>query len=272
MIFLKLKASAGNFMRDEERRNGKELNAYTVLSTRPAEKFKAEIENYNFNLINVPLTKLIRNKITSSQKIEIEKFGPDVIILTSSYGAEIFLKDLWDLFKHRDIKFIAIGDSTAEPLIKEGIKTYIPQDKTTEGIIQFIKQEIPREFRIMILRSNRGNPILNEFLEVDKREFIEFVLYDILEDIENREKLLKCLRTMDLEAILLTSSLEASIFFRIIREENFKINEQTVIYAIGEPTKRAVLNSGYTGKILTGESSFKLILDNINKNNSGEWI
>ena len=272
MIFLKLRTHAGNFMRGREQKDDGSVKSYTVLSTRPAEKFVPDNGNYQFNLINIPLTKLIRRSIDAAQIDKIKKFDPDVIILTSSYGAEIFLHDLWGNINHRDRMFIAIGASTAEPLIKEGIKTCIPENKSTEGIIEFLRNKIPGEFRIMILRSNMGNHALNEFLNADNREFTEFVLYDILEYTENRDKLLKCLKTLDVKAVLLTSSMEASIFFKILREDNFKIQNQTLVYAIGEPTKKTVINSGYTGNILTGNSSFKKILDNMNRNNSGEWI
>lgn len=272
IIFLKLRMHAGNFMRDNEMKYDRSVKAYTVLSTRPAEKFIPDIGKYHFNLINIPLTKLIRRNMDASQIDKIKKFDPDVIILTSSYGSEIFLHDLWDNINQRDRMFIAIGASTAEPLIKVGIKTCIPENKSTEGIIEFLKKKIPRELKIMILRSNKGNHALNEFLKTDNREFTEFVLYDILENMENREKLLKCLKTLEVKAILLTSSMEASIFFKILREDNFKIQNQTLIYAIGEPTKKTIINSGYTGNILTGNSSFKKILDDMNRNNSGEWI
>lgn len=259
-------------MKEKELENNNILNAYTVLSTRPAEKFTSEKEHYHYNLINIPLTKLKRRKIDSSHIALIKKFDPDVIIITSSYGAIIFIEDIWKRLHRKDLNFIAIGASTAEPLIKEGINVYIPENKSTNGIIELLKERIPRESRIIIMRSDKGNPILNRFLEMDKRDFVEIVLYNILEDFENRETLLNCLRSKDLSAIILTSSMEANIFFKILKDEKIKIHKETVIYAIGEPTKEKIISSGFTGKILTGKSNFESILNEIEKTNSGEWI
>ena len=260
-------------MRTEENRDMEKIAGRPIISTRPQEKWTAPHNIDSLNIVNIPLTKLAIRKIGAPDIDSIKNFSPDVIILTSSFGASIFLDFIWRQIKRSEIKFISIGQSTANTLRKGGIESFTPENKSTEGIIEIIKEKIGMNKRFLILRSNRGNTMINEFFNSNEVEFGEKILYDIYQELDSVPIIIELFRYKNPGGIILTSSMEAEIFFNILREENIGFPHDFLIFAIGRPTSEKIRSFGYRGKIITGDSNFEGILKKIEEmKNSGEWI
>ncbi|MHB1492201.1 MAG: uroporphyrinogen-III synthase [Thermoplasmataceae archaeon] len=260
-------------MRTEENKDMEKIAGMPIISTRPREKWIPPHNIDNLNIVNIPLTKLIVRKIGVPDIVSINNFSPDVIILTSSFGASIFLDSVWTQIKRAEIQFISVGESTANTLEKTGIESFTPVNRSSEGIIEMIKERIGTNKRFLILRSNRGNTIINDFFNSNGVEFEEKILYDIYQDEESAPTIIDLFRHKPPEGIILTSSMEAEIFFNILRNGNIGFPHDFLIFAIGKPTSQKIRSFGYSGKIITGDSNFDGILKKIEEmKNSGEWI
>ena len=127
--------------------------------------------------------------------------------------------------------------------------------------------------RFLILRSNRGNAMINEFFNSNVVEFEEKILYDIYQEKESVPAIIDLIKYKNPEGIILTSSMEAEIFLKILKNENIEIPRDFLIFAIGRPTCEKIKSCGYSGKIITGDSNFDGVLKKIDEmKNSGEWI
>ncbi len=230
-----------------------------LLTTRPEIKFN-KIHTENINIINFPLTKIVDIKLDEKCINEIKNNNYDIIILTSSYGAEIFFNNYYRYIK--EATFIPIGDKTLDVIRKYTDNYLIPDEKDSYGIINIIKNY--KNKKIALFRSKKSNNILNNYLKSNNYTFYEYYIYDI-ENIYDT-KIINLLNSSNCIGILFTSSLEADIFFNILK--NNKIHKN--IFAIGKITEETVIRHGYN-TTFTGNSNFEETVKEIDKN-SGEWI
>ncbi len=230
-----------------------------LITTRPEIKFN-KIRTENIKIINFPLTVMVNIKLSEECINRIKTEDPDIIILTSSYGAELFFNNYY-IYVKKPV-FIPVGDRTLDVIRRYTDNYIIPDEKDSYGIIDLIKKYGNK--KIALFRSKKSNNILRNYLKDNNYNFHEYYIYDI-EGIYN-DKILELLNNNNCTGIFFTSSLEADIFFDILKNNRIKKN----IFAIGKITEKTIIDHGYNVNF-TGNSNFEETVREIDKN-SGEWI
>ncbi|MHB8361191.1 MAG: uroporphyrinogen-III synthase [Thermoplasmataceae archaeon] len=248
-------------------------NKKLVLSTRPIEKWVDDTNNDLFEVINVPLSTLSQVEIGDEDLRMVKEFAPNIIILTSSYGVKVFIEKLWNKIPFEKVQFLSIGNYTAKALRTIGIESIVPDSKTSDGIINFLKINVNPNSRILLLRSNMGNKSVDNFLRSRNLRYFELKLYDICEDKSGIEAIVPLIQCSNLIGVIITSSFEATVFLDTLRREKIELRENVVIFVIGSTTYDTFRKLGYEGKIITGYSDFDALIVQIKKMlHSGEWI
>ncbi|MFG1389748.1 uroporphyrinogen-III synthase [Acidiplasma aeolicum] len=221
-----------------------------IITTRPENK----VVNYNtknIDVINIPLTEMHPILPDYSTAERIKNMPPDVVVLTSSFGADVFFKYYMIYFKI-DPVFIAIGNSTAAEIRNKGFNPIIPEERDSYGIINLLKNY--RDKYIGLFRSTASNKIIYNFLRENHYNFSEFFIYS-LRIIENNIASYCGMENCD--GIVLTSSLEAEIFLKVCPNPKIKI------YPIGKVTDDTLKKHGIKTCTTGIESDIKEIINYI---------
>ncbi len=210
-----------------------------LVTTRPAEKYN-EIKGLCFDVINIPVTRII-----DFEPPEID-FKPDVVILTSQHGAELFFKNY-----NINAVYMAIGKKTGDEIKRHGINPLIPDDNSSYGLIRILDNY--KDKRIAMFRSKKSNEILRNFLIKNNFDFREFFLYDIVPVNNNICNYINDERCI---GVVITSSMEAEIISSMCHEIKNA-------FAIGKVTEKT-LKSRNINVIKTGNSDFNELIMEIN--------
>jgi len=94
----------------------------------------------------------------------------NALIFTSVNSVSVFFNSLMETGKDtralRDIKIIPIGPATASLLEMKGISAdFIPNNYTSEGIIEILQKLKLKENRFLLPRAERGRDVLTEFIK-----------------------------------------------------------------------------------------------------------
>ncbi len=225
-----------------------------LITTRPEDKYEA-IPLKNIKIINIPLTGIKRNKMDEKEKNLLIQDNPDIVVLTSSYGAKIFFEYYFKFFKSEPV-FIAIGESTADIITKYCHDPVVPGEKNSYGVIDLLKNY--KKNKIALFRSNRSNEIIRNFLETHGYNYHEYFIYSIEAIYNNRIK--EYITSENCMGILFTSSMEVDVFFTITGEIN------KPVYAIGKITGETLGKYNYNPIIFNNNSNFKNIVKKIDQN------
>ncbi len=230
-----------------------------LITTRPEIKFN-KIYTENIKIINFPLTEIVDIKLDKEIINEIKNNNYEIIILTSSYGAETFFNNYYKYTKK--VMFIPIGNKTLDVIKKYNNNYIIPDEKDSYGIINIIKNY--KDKKIALFRSKKSNNILSNYLKNNNYNFYEYYIYDIKNIYDS--KIIDLINNDNCIGILFTSSLEANVFFDILK--NKKTDKK--FFSIGKITEKTINDHGYKTDF-TGNSNFEETIKEIDKN-SGEWI
>ncbi|SMD31595.1 uroporphyrinogen-III synthase [Picrophilus oshimae] len=211
-----------------------------IVTIRPAEKYN-EIKGSCFDVINIPVTRIV------DLEPPVIDYKPDVIVLTSEHGADLF-------FKYYNLKgiFMAIGRKTGDEIKRHGINPLIPKDESSYGLINLLDKY--KDKRIAMFRSMKSNNIIRDYLIKNHFDFKEYFLYDIVpvnSDICNYINDDKCM------GVVITSSMEAEIIVSMCHGIKNA-------FAIGRVTEEK-LRSMNINVIKTGKSDFIDLIKEIDK-------
>lgn len=236
-----------------------------IITTRPAEKVRKAAHTETFEIINCPLTSMNEVRPTPEALALLREFQPKVIVLTSEYGAEIFFKDYSHLLNLKDSRFIAIGPSTARIIEKYGYEPQIPEKKDSYGIAELIGKTAEKDERVGLFRSNKPNRFLDNFLTNEGFEFIDFILYEIKE--EKSAGILEFLKSEKCFGVILTSSLEAEIFRKIVQIAGILdyVNNRIKVFPIGKRTLETMDKLGIKPSEPFGDSDLDDLIGEISK-------
>jgi uroporphyrinogen-III synthase len=233
-----------------------------IITTRPEIKFRP-VETECISLMNIPLTDIQACQFNKNIAEELIKYRPELIVLTSSFGASEFFKKYYNYINNPD--FIAIGEKTAEIIRKYAENVEVSISGDSYGVINILSKHKNKE--IALFRSNESNNIITDYLHSNAIKFHEYHIYKIIK--LDGTKLMDNFFSNRCAGILITSSMEARIFHEMV---NKHINDKK-IYSIGEITTETLESFGYK-VLLTGKSDFENMVHEIDKMNcsSGEWI
>jgi uroporphyrinogen-III synthase len=111
----------------------------------------------------------------------------------------------------------------------------------------------------MVARSSSGSPVLMNELSGRSYEVAEIRLYDLEENVAT--ELGNELKTGNYFGILVTSSMEARIFGKILHSMNIDTKEIGLkVFAIGDPTASALRNMGIGTDPPEGDSDIETLV------------
>ena len=240
-----------------------------LITTRPAEKNRQTANASCFEIKNVPLTRIVRNANPKKLKEQLEKYSPNIVVLTSSIGSEILLKaEMCGIHT-----IMCIGKRTAEPFLRSGLEVLVPIEQNSSGLIELISLQSRKESRIALCRSKQHNSILDEYLASEGYNYRCFDLYEI-EELHS-PVLQRMLFNKECKGLILTSSMEAvSLAHLLGNDVHSKEFSDKTIFCIGKPTYETATRQGFDCEMLNNEGDVEAIIEEISKKhcNSGEWI
>lgn len=173
----------------------------------------------------------------------------EATIITSQTAARI-ISEYPHIFKNKRV--IAIGKRTAQVLAQAGIEAEIPQKFDSQTVYRQYKDQL-KNSRVLLLRSDKGDPILLKLNEVADVE--EIVLYRIEKEWGEKQKdLLRMTEQKQLDAVIFSSSMMVKSFMGLAEEMGIMqglLRSLSAIWviAIGPPTARALKEYGVESKM-----------------------
>ena len=231
-----------------------------IITTRPMGKSASGLAEECFEIVNVPVTKLVPKKDMDTGKIE--EFDPTVGVFTSSRGAEIFLS-LFPGNRFSGMKMVAIGEKTAEILSGRYGQVVVPDEKTSHGVNALLDGIISGKDRIVLFSSAKSNRIVLEHLREKNWQHMMVELYDAEE--MRIEPLLKVFSGGDCFGMIVTSSMEADLIFNKQNGKCLTAGELSGkhIFAIGRTTAETLEKLGIPVSNPVGKSNLKGLLRDI---------
>ncbi|MFO7965993.1 MAG: uroporphyrinogen-III synthase [Archaeoglobaceae archaeon] len=220
-----------------------------VAVLRPQEYIQQTLELFPADVEVVP-TPFLRININEEGIDELRNLDHfDVAIVTSQTAARILLSYSYIL---KDKRVIAIGKKTAEVLSQYGIEAEIPQKFDSQTVYNQYKSEL-KDLRVILLRSNRGDPVLLKLNDVARVE--EVVLYTIEKEWgEKQKELLNMVKRKEIDAVIFSSSMMVKSFMGLAEEmgilqELLEYLNQIWVIAIGPPTANMLKEYGVESKM-----------------------
>lgn len=220
-----------------------------VAVLRPQEYIQQTLDLFpdDLEVIPVPFLRIDMSKEGIEELKSLNHF--DVAVVTSQTAAKIISG-----YSHilKDKRVIAIGKRTASVLSQCGIEAEIPEKFDSQTVYNQYKDELTN-LRVILLRSNKGDPILLKLNDVAQVE--EVVLYTIEKEWgEKQRELLKRIRNNEIGAVIFSSSMMVKSFMELAEEMNIlqellKSLNQVWVIAIGPPTANMLKEYGVNAKM-----------------------
>lgn len=235
-----------------------------VAVLRPQEYIQQTLELFpdGMEVLPIPFLRINVNTEGIEELKNLNHF--DVAVVTSQTAARI-ISDYSYILK--DKRVIAIGKKTAAVLSQYGIEAEIPEKFDSQTVYNQYKDELTN-LRIILLRSNKGDPVLLKLNDVAQVE--EVVLYTIEEEWgEKQREFLKTVRDEEIGAVIFSSSMMVKSFMGLAKEMNIlqellKSLNRIWVIAIGPPTANMLKEYGMNAKMpeeYTFDGIVKLLSD-----------
>lgn len=235
----------------------KPLFGKRVLITRTREqasKLRRALEEFGAEVIEIPTieVKPIENALTKEVLEKLPQY--DWLVFTSENGIKFFFKALLekdlDLRALGNTRLAVIGPATKEALILRGIKPDLMPEKdyTQEGLAEAFQKIDLSGKKVLIVRAKVARDVLPESL---RRLGAQVEILPIYETIKPQGvgKDLSQAFEKGIDLLTFTSSSTVENFFQILKENNMKIPEGTLIASIGPITTRTLKDFGYIPQI-----------------------
>ena len=204
-------------------------------------------QNLDMDVIAVPFLEIKVEKSGIEKMGDLGKF--DVVIITSQTSAKIAVE-----FRDRlkEARIIAIGKRTAKVLSEAGLQPEIPEKFDSRTVYEKYKESLKGR-RVILLRSDKGDPILLKLSEV--AEVDEIVLYRIVEKWgKEQEELIRQIAGKKVDVIVFSSSMMVRSFFNLAEkmskfDETLKALKEMDVIAIGPPTARMLEKYNITAEM-----------------------
>jgi len=237
-----------------------------VALLRPEEYVEESVNlltSAGFDVIVAPFLKIVKNDEGVEKLKTLNDF--DAVIITSQTAAKIVAQNSPEILTGKRI--IAIGKKTAGVLSKIGVKPDLPSKFDSATLYHEFADKL-RGKRVLILRSDKGDPILLKLAEVADIE--EIALYRIEKEWGDKQKeLINHVAQENIDAVIFSSSMMVRSFMELahsmgILEDVKKVLNTIHTIAIGPPTKRVLEEYGVIAIIpdeYTFDGVLKLLID-----------
>lgn len=157
------------------------------INTRPLDRAKPltmALQQQSIDVIELPLLELIARPYSDElQSLYQQITSVNIIVVVSPTAVEIGMKYLnkmqVSLAALAHIQWIAVGQKTAESLMRFGIHSFIPEVETSEGMLNlplFNSLDVPTN--IAFWRGEGGRPFMMDALMSKGHRVFNFVLYE----------------------------------------------------------------------------------------------
>ncbi len=200
--------------------------------------------------------------------LEIEPTGAtprtdaDYAIVTSTTGVERAVAGEWD---PGTATVCAIGPRTAAALEDAGYAVaVVPEEYTSSGLVETLEGAVDGT-RVEIARSDHGSSVLPEGLEAAGAYVHETTLYRLVRP-EGSGESAELAAAGELDAALFTSPLTVEHFLdaadaRGVLEGALEGLTETVVAAIGEPTREAAVDLGLEVDVVPEEATSEALVE-----------
>lgn len=211
-----------------------------IAILRPATQIDESVKlakDYGFVPVGAPALMLVEKLLPSDI---IERINAaDCIVFTSANGVRIALRydDILESLKEKMI--VSIGPKTLRSLEKYGLKSLVPDEYSSEGLLQMLKGKCSR---ILFLRSAQGSQYLSEGLKGAGLDVDDIPLYDVAPSNDPRlDDLIRTAKSIDIFAF--TSSSTARYLIQRAQELGLEKDLREALAAstvavIGKPTAK----------------------------------
>ena len=211
-----------------------------------------------FEVVVAPFLKIVKNDEGIERLKTLKDF--DAVIITSQTAAKIVAQHNPEILSGKRV--IAIGKKTAGVLSEIGINPDIPSKFDSTTLYNEFVDGL-RGKRVLILRSDKGDPILFKLAEV--ADVREIVLYRIEMEWGDRQKeLIEHIAKKNIDVVVFSSSMMARSFMELAHSMGIlgdvKRSLNTIhTVAIGPPTKKVLEEYGVKA-IVPDEYTFDGVL------------
>ena len=156
------------------------------INTRPqdrAERLNQRLESAGYTVLAFPLLELVARPYSDELSALYQQLGQtQSIVVVSPTAAEIglryLLKSGWDIQQLTAVKWIAVGQGTADYLAQFSIDAEVPDVETSEGMLQLdVFKDTKNLKRIAFWRGEGGRQFMMQQLLAQNIDILNFVLY-----------------------------------------------------------------------------------------------
>lgn len=186
-----------------------------------AEKLKLSVTAKAFIQIDI--------KSLSESKIKLINSKPESNwIFTSQNAVKVISKSISSFQSLQEKKIFAVGDKTAEELLKMGIEAFLPEQHNSESLIELLEKQTASSY--IHFTGNLRQNIISDFMTEKELDFEEIECYQTKLHQPN-------INVDDFDAICFCSPSAVSSFF-----SKYKIKDTVPCIAIGSTTAVKLLD------------------------------
>lgn len=255
----------------------------TVAIMRPAryEQDSVQIcQQAGFEVISAPMIEILGKKDEHFDGFvsRVLEGKSDIVIFTSANGIDHTLDKVPDrevfINALNCLTTIVIGPKTKEAAEMQGIEiSFMPKSYSSAGLVEAIGHKGKGKM-VDIARSSHGAPVLVDGLKAAGAEVFETRVYEIAMPARNsaQEELIQAILDRTVDAVVFTSSMMVRNFLELasdmgVRDKVIQVlnSEGMVVAAIGHPTANTLNMYEILVTIVSGEYTFKALIDEIKK-------
>ena len=236
----------------------------TVIAfTRPERRLLQSVsaaEAAGFTVMAAPSLEIIPCSIQDMERLFRTIRNDDVVIFTSATSAEECGRS--PLFKGsmEGAHIISIGPGTAEALERLGVATDVmPSEYSSEGIVERLRDTVAGK-RAVLIRSDRGSPVLDQGLRAMGADVVDFKAYSLMPaDPGCLDGILNAGSLGKIDVFAFTSPLSASSFIEAAEKRSIAAADmlgKAKVAAIGRPTADMLTSLGIRVDIIPGKATF----------------
>jgi uroporphyrinogen-III synthase len=245
----------------------------TVIAfTRPERRLRGSIllaEAAGFTVMAAPSLEIIPCDISEMERLFGTIRRGDIVVFTSATAAEECGRS--PLFKDSVAvaEIVSIGPGTSEALNRFGIAAgTMPEVYSSEGIAEHMRG-IAAGKRVILMRSDRGSPVLDRSLRAMGAEVTDFEAYSLRPaDPAHLNEILDAGNSGKIDVFVFTSPLSALSFAEAAEDRGIDAADmlnKALVAAIGGPTADALASIDVRVDIMPEKATFEDMLSAIKK-------
>lgn len=242
--------------------------------TRPSIRLKAsveEAESLGFRVLAAPSLEISAGDPEQFERAKgiICSGKADFTVFGSATSVEECGRTYGDGFAPMmgNTKVVSIGPNTSRWLEDAGISPdMVPDDYSSYGIVDMLGPSIGGK-TVVLLRSDRGSPILSEGLRRCGADVVDIAAYKLTPHggSDDLDAMMDAIRDGDMDVMCFTSPMSAESFFgsmtdRYGASDAERFMGDVMVAAIGRPTSEALSRLGRTPDVVPRTTTFRDML------------